>query len=130
MNGNDSFYLAAEAYGSTVYGGQGADLISLVPARHCSQIAGNRGDDNLVIAESTTVLNSTILGSDITGTIAGNDSLRLRATAFKLLPCLVVQVMTPCCLEPTALLPKSLIHSSTFAGAVHRSSWFIRKNHR
>ena len=27
--GNDSFYLTAEAYGSTVYGGQGADLIDV-----------------------------------------------------------------------------------------------------
>ena len=84
--GNDSFYLTAEAYGSTVYGGQGADLISQTGTNQsitASWIAGNRGSDKIVLNAATTVLNSTILGSDIGGTISGNDSLSLAATTIQ-----------------------------------------------
>ena len=82
--GNDSFYLSAEAYNSTVYGGQGADLISQSGTNSItgSFIAGNRGSDSLVLM-GTTILNSTILGSDITGTIAGADSLSLAAKTIQ-----------------------------------------------
>ena len=51
-----------------VYGGQGADLISQSGSNQsitASWIAGNRGSDRLVLDGATTILNSTILGSDI-----------------------------------------------------------------
>ena len=84
--GNDSFYIVNESYESTVYGGQGADLISLSGTNKSitkSWIAGNRGDDKLTLASKSTILNSTILGSDTTGTIAGNDSLNLSARTIQ-----------------------------------------------
>ena len=68
------------------YGGQGADLISLSGTNKSitkSWIAGNRGDDKLTLASKSTILNSTILGSDTTGTIAGNDSLNLSARTIQ-----------------------------------------------
>ena len=46
--GNDSFYLSAEAYNSTVYGGQGTDLISQGGTDQsitAAWVAGNRGAD-------------------------------------------------------------------------------------
>ena len=84
--GNDGFYLVNESYESTVYGGQGADLISLSGTNKSitkSWIAGNRGDDQADSCQQSTILNSTILGSDTTGTIAGNDSLNLSARTIQ-----------------------------------------------
>ena len=83
--GNDSFYLAAQVQASTVYGGQGNDLIQANLATGTatsSWLAGNRGADTISFS-GTHVMNSTVLGSDITGTLAGNDSLSLGAATIQ-----------------------------------------------
>ena len=83
--GNDSFYLAgADIKSSTVYGGQVLiSSVRLVPA-----LLPRLGSLVTVVLTSlvvsaATVINSTILGSDTTGTIAGNDSLSLAATTLQ-----------------------------------------------
>ena len=88
--GNDSFYLAdpTDLKGSTVYGGQGADLVDVAAGASTdkiskSWIAGNRGDDKILLKNTGTLINSTVLGSDITGTIAGNDSLSISAVTLQ-----------------------------------------------
>ena len=91
--GNDTFTLGAEIYNSTIYGGQGADELRATTTSSitASHIAGNRGADKLIVA-ATTILNSTILGSDSTGTIAGNDSLSIGAATIQTSTVSVVQV--------------------------------------
>ena len=83
--GNDSMYLSGVVENSTVYGGQGADLISQISGTSItnSHLAGNRGSDKLVLQGATTILNSTILGGDISGTLAGNDSLSLAVNTLQ-----------------------------------------------
>ena len=46
-------------------------------------IEGNRGADKLLLKNTGTLINSTVLGSDITGTIAGNDSLSISAKTYQ-----------------------------------------------
>ena len=60
-----------------------------------SWVAGNRGSDTLSLGGATTILNSTILGSDLGGTISGNDSLSAEPPPFKPLRFMAVPAMTP-----------------------------------
>ena len=72
------------SYNSTVYGGQGADQLSATTTSSItsSWLAGNRGEDKLLLS-ATTILNSTILGSDETGTLTGKDSLSIGAATLQ-----------------------------------------------
>ena len=88
--GNDSFYLAdpTDLQSSSIYGGQGADLIDVAAGAATDVISktlieGNRGSDKLLLKNTGTLINSTVLGSDITGTIAGNDSLSISAKTYQ-----------------------------------------------
>ena len=56
-------YLSAEVLNSTVYGGQGTDLVnqSATTTVSNSWIAGNLGGDSLMLSAGTVILNSTIL---------------------------------------------------------------------
>ena len=81
--GNDSLYINGSANITiALYGGQGTDLISTAGASAplVLLVSGNRGSDKLILASSTnSMLNSTIYGSDSTGTLTGNDSIVLGA---------------------------------------------------
>ena len=65
--GNDSFYLADPTdLKGTVYGGQGADLVDAAAGASTdkiskSWIAGNRGDDKILLKNTGTLINSTVL---------------------------------------------------------------------
>jgi len=84
--GDDDIRLAGNILLSTVYGGQGIDLISGVGAARSisgSLIQGNLGNDIINFGSTNSFMNSTIHGSDSTGTLTGSDSIILGAITIQ-----------------------------------------------